>query len=201
MATRVKGDAPDGGKGVRLKLDRAKVHIDALNESVQAWLRSGAYTLVDIPDPRSSDRLIVPKITQELKDEWPLLVGDAVHNMRSALDHLVFSLALNGYRRANPGQSLPEGVENALAFPVISTSGSRTIQEIHDEWDKRHLLWVPPPAVAKIRGLQPLARSPGDPSADPLSIVNRLDNIDKHRRLHAVAIATPTFGVRLTGCL
>jgi len=30
----------------------------------------------------------------QIRDHWPLIVGDAVHDLRSALDHLMWQLAI-----------------------------------------------------------------------------------------------------------
>jgi hypothetical protein len=183
------------------KLDRAITHIDALDDSIKGWLDSGAYTIVEEVEPETGYQIVVPKITEEFRDEWPLLIGDAVHNMRSALDHLAYALALKGYDTANPGQPFPEAPKRQIMFPIVAVSRDkrRTVEQVYDDVAKVQLRYVAPDATARIKGLQPYERSPAAPLTDPLSLINELDIIDKHRRLNAMAIAPPLQSLQIGG--
>src|SRR5438093_13645641 len=97
--------------GIRLKLDRAQVHIDA----VRAMLRPFDYGEIQIlreKDEHRDDwytlRVILPKPDRTL----PVIIGDCLHNLRSPLDHLVYQLVkLNGRRPTKANQ-----------FPICSSS-------------------------------------------------------------------------------
>ncbi len=183
------------------KLDRALTHIDALDKSIHEWLDSDAYILVEETEPETGYQVVVPKITEAPRDEWPLLIGDAVHNIRSALDHLVYALAVKGYQAKHPGQNFPPGVEKRLMFPILTASPDpkRTIETYYADIAKTQLQHVPARAAARIESLQPYKRSSAAPPADPLAIVNELDIIDKHRRLNTLAIAPPLQGMQIGG--
>jgi hypothetical protein len=108
-----------------------------------------------------------------------LLMGDCVHNLRTALDHIVFALI-------STNQTRPSGTPNARTmFPIRDTAAGychqveklKRIDGLHDE------------AAALIDRLRPYhARERGDDhTTHPLWILDKLENIDKHRRLAMVS--------------
>jgi hypothetical protein len=107
-----------------------------------------------------------------------LLAGDCVHNMRSALDHLVYQLVLS-----NPDR--PSTVPNEKTmFPICDT------EEGFDAQIKRgRLKGVTDAPAAIIRRLQPyITRNAGrNYRLHPLWVLSQLENIDKHRRLAVIA--------------
>jgi hypothetical protein len=102
---------------------------------------------------------------------WPLIVGDIVHNLRSALDHLVCQLAiLNG-----------NGISCCADtyFPICIC---------RSDFRKAHRTIEPlltTEAFEDIEMLQPYNASnlEKDPSFNNLWIISKLDIIDKHRML------------------
>jgi hypothetical protein len=182
------------------KLDRALTHIDALRVSIGEWLNSNAYALVEETEAETGYQVVVPKITEEPGDEWPLLIGDAVHNMRSALDHLVYALAVKGYQATHTG-GVPADTQKRLMFPILTASPDpkRTVEKYFADTAKIQLQYVPTSAVARIQRLQPYECSAAAPFADALAVINELDIIDKHRRLNTLAIAPPLQGMQIGG--
>jgi hypothetical protein len=81
--------------GWRLKLDRAEEHLKNLEGEVAAYIHSDPYKAIRVTDcQQHSDcwRYLLhlsPPPTIPLV----LILGDAIHNMRSALDHLAVALA------------------------------------------------------------------------------------------------------------
>jgi hypothetical protein len=161
-------------RGVRDKINRAKEHLAELEFAIQKW-----GTSVDKHNPF---RLYPEANGKELHLRhgkvtpndvwWALLVGDTIHNLRSALDHLVCQLAiLNGK---------PVSCCEKTFFPICLTP---------DDFKKAERLVEPlidPVAFSDIRDLQPyitakIAGMPAD--ASNLWIVHKLDIIDKHRIL------------------
>src|ERR1039458_556639 len=55
--------------------------------------------------------------------DWTLIIGDCVHNLRSALDHLVYAIAMH-----ESGQN-PPPKEDRLAFPIVDNPADRTAKE------------------------------------------------------------------------
>lgn len=81
---------------VRLKMDWAEKHLDALDAEIDRW-NSGPRKprrLKRIRDgvPPTEFRAQI-RFDPPIPDTVPMLIGDAVHNLRSALDHLACALA------------------------------------------------------------------------------------------------------------
>lgn len=105
-------------------------------------------------------------------DEWAAIIGDAAHNYMAALDHLVCRLAIaNG---ADPDCRTTE-------FPIFDDPTR------FDDDAMRKIRLLAGPDQAAVRELQPFA-VPGAPRAHPLWLLRELDTIDKHRRLHVIAV-------------
>jgi hypothetical protein len=112
------------------------------------------------------------------------MAGDAIQNMRSALDHLIWALTRLSSTPPNPDQSLK------IAFPVCTKKGAY--------WDpgngarRRQAGWIGNDALAIVDGLQPYLRGNGA-NDHPLAVVAAYSNEDKHRNL-AVSAVLPVGG-------
>lgn len=70
-----------------LKVQWAKVQINALNEVINRFLESDFYTFSNERDPKTGQyRISVISKAYSPADIY-LLLGDAIHNLRTALDH------------------------------------------------------------------------------------------------------------------
>jgi hypothetical protein len=98
-----------------------------------------------------------------------LIAGDAIYNMRSSLDQLVWSLARL------------KGIPERTAFPIID--GAVLTADKLKSFNKS-LKDVPPGAVSEIAALQPHHRGAAYKS-HPLWRLNEICNLDKHRRIPA----------------
>src|SRR5665213_1563927 len=127
--------------------------------------------LIHIPTGRNSS--LVPHPPEPLNPMLPLAIGDYIHNLRSALDHMVFQLALlNG-----------SGEDSArkTAFPIYLTP-----QTFGNFADRRVAPFISSSALAEIEKLQPYATGNAG-EGDVLWILSQLDIIDKHRVLVVLA--------------
>src|SRR5580700_703672 len=79
-------------KGSRLKVDWAKRHISELERTLQAFFDTKPYRFVVEIDSDPQWYWLVMRGQQELPDSVSLLIGDAVHNLRVALDRLAVEL-------------------------------------------------------------------------------------------------------------
>ena len=161
---------------VNLKLERSLEHLDALLAEAQAWTRAARDRIhVRFNDDRSQHVFTVAgEVTPPLR--LSALAGDCVHNLRSALDHLVFALAHSG------GRQLEGRIERRLEFPIFGphsmSAGDRDRKIGPLERGAREI----------ILAVQPYRRG-GDYASDPLWLLHELDNIDKHRLLHLTAFS------------
>ena len=178
--------------GCEAKFWRAYEHFNALQETILGEFRSGerqSFSTGGEFKPYSEDEglyvisvsdVFVPSLS------YATAIGDIVHNLRSALDHLVFELAFLGLR----GQSFPEKV----AYPASTTRAN---------WKGRHVQGTMLKGVLQkhrtmIYRTQPCYRkkdAPSDPRTvlrrkrHPLTDLENLWNHDKHRMIQPVAIA------------
>ncbi|MBI4261368.1 MAG: hypothetical protein HY658_12475, partial [Actinobacteria bacterium] len=103
-----------------------------------------------------------------------LVLGDALHNYRSALDHLVFQLALMG----RDGGDAPEGTQFVI----------RDTPEAFEKAKARgYLDGVAQQHQDMIESVQPYRSA--DPALHPLGLLRDLSNVDKHRIIHLFEVA------------
>lgn len=158
---------PDFG-GAICKVERANDHIGAFAKASERYFAKRPYQVVQTPHEATGkpgyhlyERLPFPS------RRLALLVGDAVHNLRAALDHLVCACAIAA-----------GGDPSSTAFPVLQGEhglGRRLKADVGD---------AGPLAVDLVRSLSPT------PSGNPkLFALHMLDVIDKHRLVVPLACA------------
>ena len=83
-------------EGCWAKVQRADMHLDFLHQRVKSFVDDGGpYDLQTQPDSKTGEITIYGEVTGEPPtDEWGAIIGDVVHNLRSALDHLVWQLTI-----------------------------------------------------------------------------------------------------------
>lgn len=161
---------------VGIRLDRAKAHRDALNAVIDGLAWGQHPPLHVITYDWDDNRIIDVEWTHGPEHHWGTIVGDCLHNLRCALDHIVWELS------DGPNGNAPRASE----FPIFDDrdkflkrrpngkpdtfSGLRKIEGVDDT-----------NARTAIRGLQPFQRS--DTARHPLWVLHELNNIDKHRAL------------------
>jgi len=111
----------------------------------------------------------VPNVTR-----WALLVGECVHNLRSALDHAVYECS---------GPDAPDGCQ----FPVFRDDSYLSLPERAKRGYLYKVRGIKDDRVrAIIQTAQPWNRKER-PELHPLWVLHRLDIQDKHRLLTPVA--------------
>src|SRR5258708_3704415 len=95
------------------KLKRARQHLEELRAEIDAWVKSRPYRLSDKIDPHSGDNIIYGQLLRPLPDRVLQLTGDCLQNLRSALDHIAFALAL--FNKPH----LPDAEARRVAFPIF----------------------------------------------------------------------------------
>lgn len=157
---------------VGAKLSRADEHLQAFHDELAAWGDSDPYKVtVDTNDQRTEYVYRLNYRTQPDLIRWGLIVGDCLHNMRGALDHLVYLLAI-----AASGKSPPPG-EFRLAFPITNEPKYFNTSRIAALSDA---------AKRVIEDAQP---HEGRNPMPPLWLLAQLNDIDKHRMLALMASA------------
>jgi hypothetical protein len=160
--------------GVRFKLTRAQEHADALHAQVEAYFEQVPKpyeTRMDL-DQETGEFAMWITVREEPNPHWGVVIGDFLHNVRSALDHLMAALVT---AEGNP-------VTHRTQFPIF------TERMAFEARAAPMMDGASAAARAVIEELQPFQVS--HPDEHPLEILRRLSNTDKHRLLFAV-IALP----------
>lgn len=160
---------PDPLYGIGLKLSRAKQQFHALSADVQAFLEDEPYDLVGQYYPEGRELALVAKDVKPCDGMWGVRAGEIAHNLRSALDHLVWELIVH-HTGSEP--------THKTQFPIFK-----------DEANYRdHIIrGVSPEARTLIKSLQPFAT--GESHKSPLWHLYLLSNFDKHRTLSLTCAA------------
>ncbi len=155
--------------GARLKIERTWELLEALNGEIRAFVDTEPYGYWIEPEPDSDWMLVRVEVRRRIPSHLSLLFGDAVHDCRSALNHLAYEMAAIG-----------SGPSRSTQWPIYKTP---------DDWrvhHTRHLAGIDPAYWAAIERLQPYQ----DPAnLDWLFRLKELDDADKHRQLHVAQVA------------
>lgn len=155
-------------EGAWIKINRSAQHITELERNVQIYLSSKPFGLIKVEAP-NGDLIYQIKILRPVPVEWSAIVGDAVHNMRSALDLLAWQLV-----EANSG--VPS---RSTCFPI-----GKTPPPAYDKVVNRALAGANSRAIHFIKRLRPYPG--GNVLLDQL---HSLDVTDKHRLVLIVGAA------------
>jgi hypothetical protein len=92
--------------GVWSKMEWAKKHIDHLEREIVAFHDADPYHLIREDNPQTGYSAVkVGAIDPPIPTHLSLILGDAVHNLRSALDHLAYLMV--------------PSPNNATAYPIV----------------------------------------------------------------------------------
>ena len=160
-----------------LKLDRASEHMDALYEQTEAFLKLDPApfdfrTKATARPGKAISYVLYAVVRQEPPRRLGLTVGDAIQNMRHALEFIVYELSPPS--RRNQGKT---------GFPVFD---DRCRFEVHGA---SLIKGITGDARTLIERLQPYNTAHPPLRNDPLFILNKLANQDKHRLLLPVVTA------------
>jgi hypothetical protein len=147
------------------KTERAKLHLDAFNGHVSAYMKE-PYTAVTKHD--AGKRRYVKRFN--LKSFEPILameLGEFLYCLRSGLDQMAWQMAFPNARRDTPRD---------IYFPIFAD-----ISKPNDAKRYADRLALFPADVAKeLDALQP-HKGPNPPESHPLWQLNELCNLDKHK--------------------
>jgi hypothetical protein len=166
---------------VQAKLTRAQFHLNIAKEQAVKWLKTCPYQLVS---ERNSDftELRVVIRTNGVEPPlvfWSLIIGDCLGNLRSALDHLVYAIAV---KEAFPNPPLKADSRYFVIAdsPKDFEGGLRKIDTLSEGVQKA------------IESVQPYNR-PHALIPPPLSILRVLSNTDKHKLVRMAAALPKEF--------
>jgi hypothetical protein len=163
----------------RVKLERAKEHLVEFEAEAGRYLNSRPYETRREHQGKIKTNMwrYVFRISKQPDPRLAAIVGDVLHNVRSALDH-IFCAMLPPQQRAR----LTAG------FPVVRSSiwrddTGRIYIEDSEERERfdNAVRGLSIDAATRLCELQPGASE--TPDRHPLGVLSRLENLDKHRDL------------------
>jgi hypothetical protein len=174
------------------KLAWSAQHLHALDLEIKEFVKKHPFTARGEQDGDSRRFNIIANEYPLLPSHWPLMVGDAVHNMRSALDHIVWALTERFSARYPEGSAARPTYEESfkIQYPICDTPG-RYFGTKKGKWKDgqrfRCARFVGPDAITVIDTTQPHLRGK-DAYPHPLSVLAKFSNEDKHRKLFASGV-------------
>lgn len=153
---------------VTLKVERAYDHISALEQQLRAFLESHPYKVGEKRDPKTRKLIYFVESAEPVPDCLPLIAGDAIQNLMSALDHLAYQIVCSdtGDNPPNPG---------GIYFPIADERAK------YEHKRRRKMVGACQQTFDAFDALKPYKGG-----NDQLWALHRLNNIEKHRLLLTV---------------
>ncbi|MDQ6853005.1 MAG: hypothetical protein M3046_04815 [Actinomycetota bacterium] len=155
-----------------LKLKRAEKHLSDLNDYAAGFSEIWPYdTTLDVHAQEDRTDYIVRAFFRDPPDYTPaIIIGDFIHNIRSALDHIVAAL------------TEPPELREQSAFPIYEENIWQEGFKAQRKAFKTATKGLPDYALAFVKQIQPYGRGQ-DAIRDPLALLKKFSNDDKHRQL------------------
>jgi hypothetical protein len=175
-------------RGTQLKIERARKHFDDLIRSINSYVDDKSAYSIELEMDREKGvhtfRLRIHRAPP--LEEWSLLIGDCLHNLRSALDHLFWALIRIKH---------PDGIiKNAskAKFPITRDAA------YFNSWRKNLEDWLGPAVTKMIENMQPYQGL--GPSRNGLLFLHQRDIEDKHKLLLPLLWITEEFQFKYKFC-
>jgi len=162
-----------GLEGAFAKIARARELSHELDGELDEWMRSTQHVMVRAHITGAGVEGILRVVVDHV-DSLPLrvsvILGEVIHDLRSALDNVAWQLAVQ-----NRGDG---AVSRRTSFPICTSE-----TEFDTGRTQARLEHIAPEHVGVIRDCQPF-----DP-AHPLARLARLSNTDKHRTINFLSMS------------
>jgi len=154
--------------GIRAKIERAEKHILDLNLAIESFLKSDPYRAVGYDDLESGERVVKFRIVDQPPPPLLAILGDAIHCLRSSLDHLACQLV----------DAVGGKITNETAFPI-----AHSVEEFESARNLGKIKGADPCTIDLIKKIEPYKGGKGD----IFWRLHMLDITDKHRLLITTA--------------
>lgn len=160
--------SPSPLDSIRIKLARAEEHLNEVIRTTREYAQGECSIAMekDVALQMAVQRI---RIKPSASPEISAMAGDFFANVRAVLDYIVWQLVLS-----NP----PNEPSASNQFPIANKPS-----DFADQLARKRLRGVPEKAVTLIEQLQPY-----NADDNPIGILNRLSNIDKHQTLNVVTV-------------
>jgi hypothetical protein len=152
-----------GLAGPRAKLYRAGEHLKTLKQEMRVFRERRSYSIGSYTHPDSGNYFLYAA-PRPVPAKVSAIVGDVLCNLRPALDHLVFALALLDSGKAQEGTQ----------FPICDTP---------EFFERKRPRWLKGLSTEHITAIEALQPYEGRDGSVWLAILRDLSNPDKHQEL------------------
>jgi hypothetical protein len=153
---------------VTLKVKRAKEHIADLDREIRRFLDTNPYTVGAKRDSQTRKLIYCVTTAEPTPARLPLIAGDIIQNLMSALDHLAYQLVMS-----DTGDNPPN--PNWIYFPIADDAAKYEAKKRGKMEGARQETFDAIDALKPYKG-----------GNDLLWSLYRLNNIEKHRLLITV---------------
>jgi hypothetical protein len=170
----------------RRKLDRARAHLAELERASAAWLEPTTHPLdVVLADDGGRVDVVLTFDEPPPLDEWSLIAGDCVHNIRTALDVFIW---------ANSTLPLTGSQRRQVAYPILPYADEDDDPDASDSLEdqptrtrgaiEQKIAGLPDPLRSRVlNNIRWASLLVNDDLVrhQALPVIAELDNVDKHR--------------------
>jgi hypothetical protein len=178
------------------KLTRALKHLRDFKSEIDRYAGRHPYVAVRDRETDPNPRVWAYRahLAKEPRPDLAVIIGDTVHNLRGALDHMAAAL-------------VPPSRKRNAKFPIVNTDiwaiDPDTGEHISGATDQLRswssaIKGMDPEAAQRLRLMQPYMLD-DDWEMHPLAILNALDNADKHYELATVDLGIKDPVVKIKG--
>ena len=161
--------------GAKLKVKRADQHISELQQFISEFLKTDFCRIFIEVDPNDGNQILKFQSIRDMPHELPLVIGDVIHNLRSALDLMTCEIVTMA------GESVDRNIEF-----LVRDDRDKLITAINDRKIKA--------APKSIIDLIVDTIKPYKGGNDALCALHDLDILDKHKLLIPVASVNALMG-------
>jgi hypothetical protein len=156
-------------ESAKLKIGRAEDHLNAFNRCHERFRDADPYRVTRQLHADGAKHVYTVEIRVDPPAYLSAIAGDFFHNLRSALDSIVYDLSL----AAEPSLSAKE--RRTIGYPIAKDEGNL---------DPAQMRYAPCAAQAEIKATQPYQG--GNAEMHPLWLLHDFNKIDKHREVVVV---------------
>ncbi|MCL4690988.1 MAG: hypothetical protein KJ060_00530, partial [Candidatus Hydrogenedentes bacterium] len=168
---------------IRSKIERADQHIQELDQAIREFMNNKPFRIVTKQDKNTGEHIMVIADARPIPAEWSILAGEAVHQLRSSLDHAIC------YMVERAGGKVTKRTQ----FPISTAKRADILKR-----EEASMEGIPEVAAQVVRQFQPyVVFDPYDFYEHPLNVLRELSNTDKHRSLNLINLVSPEAKIKV----
>ena len=156
------GNHTDSLPDVRAKIKRANQHVHDLQAAVNTFAERKSNRVITEVDKKAGKTVFKAQITEDIPPEISAIIGDCVHNLRTALDYIICTAVVTNGRQITRRHGFPIALSQKKFETDCVSKIAGTSQEV----------------ARLVRRLKPYKGG-----CEPFWIIHNLDALDKHQAI------------------